>query len=217
MELALCVAGSGAGLAFGSVAAGFQHYLYLNPEHRALPAAGRKLALMRLLLGLASGTVVGVALRPDHYDYGPALLTAGFGVALLVIASTDFERRIIPNRLSYPAMGVAVAVCWAWPDRSTLDIVEGAGFALGVAAVLFGLGMLFGANALGMGDAKLVVLLGLIIGWPGVMTALFFGVIAAGLPAVALLVAGGRRTYYSYGPYLILGGLVVMLWPERFF
>ncbi len=172
---------------------------------------------MRLLLGLASALVVGLALRPGHYDAGPAILTAMFGVVLLVIASTDFERRIIPNRLSYPAFVAAIAFCWAWPDRSVLQVLEGTGVALGIAALLFGLGLFFGANALGMGDAKLLVLLGALIGWPGVMTAVFFGVIAAGLPAIAMLVAGRRRSYYSYGPYLVLGGLIVMLWPERFF
>jgi hypothetical protein len=32
-----------------------------------------------------------------------------------------------------------------------------------------------------------------------------------------MLILGRRRGYYSYGPYLALGGLIVMLWPERFF
>ena len=97
-----------------------------------------------------------------------------------------------------------------------MDIALGAGFALAVGVALFALGVAAG-NALGMGDAKLIVLLGALIGWPGVMSALFLGVVAAGVPALALLVAGKRRTFYSYGPYLVLGGLIVLLWPGRFF
>lgn len=171
---------------------------------------------MRLLLGAACAIVVALALRPGHYDFLPALATAAFGILLTVIASTDFERRIIPNRLSYPGVIAALLLCWVWPDRSVLDIAIGTAFALGVGGLLFLLGAAAG-NALGMGDAKLIVLLGAIIGWPGVMYALFIGVIAAAIPAFALLVAGKRRTFYSYGPYLVLGGLIVMLWPERFF
>ena len=80
MELALCVAGGGFGLALGSVSAGVQHRLYRNPEYRAPAAAGRRLLLMRVLLGLACALVVALALRPGHYDTLPALVTAGFGM-----------------------------------------------------------------------------------------------------------------------------------------
>lgn len=204
------------GLALGSLAAGVQHRLYRNPDFREHPAGGRRLLAMRLLLGLACALVVALAMRPGHYDVLPGLVTAGFGVLLLVIASTDFERRIIPDKLSLPGVLVALALSWVWPDRSVGDIALGTGVALGVGVVLFLLGAAAG-NALGMGDAKLIVLLGAITGWPGVMYALFLGVVAAGIPAIGLLVAGKRRTFYSYGPYLVLGGLIVMLWPERFF
>jgi leader peptidase (prepilin peptidase)/N-methyltransferase len=205
------------GLALGSIAAGEQYRLYVNPDFRSGRATGRRLRFMRLLLGLACAGVVALALRPGHYDLLPGLLTAVFGVVLVVIASTDFERRIIPNLLTYPALVAALAVSWAWPDRSVGDIAIGTGVAVAVAALLFGVGLVFGAGALGVGDAKLVVLLGAIIGWPGIMSALFIGVIAGGLPAIGMLVLGRRRNYYSYGPYLALGGLIVMLWPERFF
>jgi leader peptidase (prepilin peptidase) / N-methyltransferase len=219
MELALCAAGSGLGLAFGSVAAGFQHLLYRNAEHRENPASGRKLLVMRVLLGLACAAVIALALRPNHYDAGPALLTAAFGVVLLVIASTDFERRIIPNRLSYPAIVAAILFCWAWPDRSVADVAIGGGVALGIGALLFVVGLFVGGGAggaLGLGDVKLALLIGLIVGWPLVTTALIFGVVIAGVPALVLMLAGKGKGYFSYGPYLVAGALIVMLWPGRF-
>lgn len=222
MEFVLCAAGSGVGVAFGSVAAGLQHHLYRNPEHRAAPASGQKLLLMRVLLGIASGGVIALALRPGHYDIGPALLTAAFGAVLLVIASTDFERRIIPNRLSYPALIAAVLVSWAWPDRTVWDVIGGGGAAFAFAALLFGLGIFVGGAvgaggaAFGMGDVKLMVLIGLLVGWPLVMTALLFGVLLAGIPSVVLMVAGRGKQFFSYGPYLVAGALIAMLWPGLF-
>ena len=218
MELALCVAGAGIGFAFGSTAAGFQHLLYRNPEHRENPATGRKLLLMRLLLGLACAAIIALALRPEQYDLGPALLTAAFGVALAIIASTDFERRIIPNKLSYPAILAAILVCWAWPDRSIADVLIGGGVALGLGALLFFVGLFIGGagGALGLGDVKLACLIGLIVGWPLVTTALIFGVVLAGVPALFLMLAGKGKGYFSYGPYLVAGALIVMLWPGRF-
>lgn len=214
--------GALAGLGFGWFAAGWQHHLYRNPEHRANRAFGRKLLWMRTSLALACATAGGLAFRPDHYDAGPALLTLAFAFVLLLLASTDFERRLIPNRLSYPATVAALAVCWAWPDRSAKEVFEGAGLALAVAAVLFGLGIVasltFGVkgSALGLGDVKLMLLLGLLTGWPAIMSALLFGVVLAGVPGVILTLSGRGREFFSYGPYLVLGGLIPLLFPGNF-
>lgn len=221
MEWALCLAAAVVCAAFGWLAAGHQHLLYRQPEYRDQPASGKRLVVMRVLLGGACGLAGGLAFRPDYYDFGPAVLTAGFALVLLVLSSTDFERRIIPNSLSFPAIAAAAILCWAWPDRDVLDIVLGAGFAVAVAAVLFGFGEVVGrllgvtATPFGMGDVKLILLIGLLLGWPVVMTALFIGVILAGIPALALMLSGRGRGVFAYGPYLALGGLVGLLWYGR--
>ena len=207
--------------ALGWCAAGLQYRLYSNAEYRAHPAQGARLLILRLFLSISSGVTVALAFRPGHYDAGPAALTAVFAFALLVTASTDWERRIIPNLVSYPAIGLAIALSWAWPDRSVAAILLGGGFALAVAAVLFALGVAVGAllgggAALGMGDAKLMVWIGLLTGWPAVMSALVYGVLAAGVVAVVLLFRRGKRSTFSYGPYLVFGALIVMLFPGRF-
>jgi len=211
-----------AAIAVGWFVAGWQHLLYAQPEYRESPASGRGRLALRLFVAGASGLVVGIALRPNHYDVGPAVLTAVFAAALVVISSTDLERRIIPNRLTYPAMLLAAGFCWAWPDRSVGDIWLGAAVAAGAAVALFALGILVGgavgssASAFGMGDVKLIVLIGLLVGWPAIQGAMLIGIIAAGIPAIVLLAMGGRRRVFSYGPYLALGGLAALLWPDRF-
>lgn len=221
MEWALCLGAAVVCAVFGWFAAGYQHLLYRQPEYRDESATGRRLLVMRVLLAAGCGLAGGIAFRPDYYDFWPALLTTAFALVLLVLSSTDFEHRIIPNNLSLPAIGAAAALCWAWPDRDVMDIAIGAAFAVGVAAVLFGFGAVVGgllgvtATPFGMGDVKLILLIGLLVGWPVVMTALFIGVIIAGVPAIALMVSGRGRGVFAYGPYLALGGLVGLLWYER--
>ena len=82
--------------------------------------------------------------------------------------------------------------------------------------VLFG--RLIGVNAVvfGMGDVKLVLLLGLLLGLPAVFTALIVGTILAGLPSIPLTIMGRGRSTFSYGPFLIAGGLLPLLWPDNF-
>lgn len=211
-----------AGLAAGWLAVGEQHRLYQQSHYRSSPAAGRKRLFLRGFGALATGAAWGLAFRPDHYDAGPAALTAGFAFVLVVLAATDFDRKIIPNRLSYPAIVAAAVFSWAWPDRSVGAIWGGAGFAVAVSAGVFALGLLVGTvlrvkdTPFGLGDVKLIILMGLLCGWPAVMTALLFGAIAAGVPSFALLLAGRPRTVFSYGPYLAAGGVVVLLFPGSF-
>lgn len=210
------------GLAAGWLAAGNQHLLYRQPEFRQAPARGRKLLFLRLFVAISSAAVLALALRPDHYDAGPAILTAAFALLLVVASSTDFERRIIPNRITYPAIVAALVFAWAWPDRTIADIAIGGAVALGIGAGLFLFGIFFGgavgssATVFGLGDVKLIVLLGLLVGWPAILAALFIGVLAAGIPSVVMLLSGRGRQVFSYGPYLALGGLVVLLFPGRF-
>ncbi|GAB4333986.1 MAG: hypothetical protein Kow0010_20790 [Dehalococcoidia bacterium] len=204
----------------GWLAAGSQHHLYREPEFRTAPAAGRKLLALRLFCGVSGGVAAGLAFRPGHYDAGPALMVATFALGLVVLASTDLERRRIPNRLTYPLMGAAAALSWAWPDRGTGDIWAGAAVAAGVAAAMFALGLVFGAaartTAFGLGDAKLIVLLGLLLGWPAVMSGLVFALLAGGAFSLGMIVSGRARGTFSYGPFLAFGGLVVLLFPDRF-
>lgn len=222
MDLALCAAGAVAGFGFGWFAAAYQHLLYREPQFRAEHLAGRRLLFVRILLAIACGAAAGLALRPGHYELGPALLTAVFALALLVLASTDFERKRLPNKLMYPTIVLAAAFSWAWPDRDVEHIFLGAGAAIGIAIALFAFGVLTGAllrvraTAFGLGDVKLIILLGLLSGWPAFFPALLYGVLAAGAVSLALIVRGRSKTVFSYGPYLVLGGLVVLLWPSTF-
>jgi leader peptidase (prepilin peptidase)/N-methyltransferase len=83
------------------------------------------------------------------------------------------------------------------------------------AIILVGLGILLGGGGmgLGIGDGKLMILMGAMIGWPGVIQGLFFGVLLAGVVAVVLLVRSGRAATFSYGPYLAAGAALVLLFP----
>lgn len=222
VEVAVMLVAGAAGLTFGWFAAGWQHLLYRQPEYRDHPMSGTRLLRYRIALAVTCAIAAALALRPDHYEPGAAVLTACFLLVLAVLSSTDFERRIIPNRLLYPSLVAAAAFCWAWPDRSVAGVWLGAAFAVAVAAGLFSLGLLLGAilkvrgTTFGLGDVKLILLIGLLAGWPAAMSALFLGVVAAGVPSLVLLATGGARRYFSYGPYLALGAALVLVWPGRF-
>lgn len=170
------------------------------------PCGGALLARLWYLplLGGAAGALI--ALRA--VDARHAALAAGFSLVLLAFVGTDFERHLLPNRLMYPALALALALSWAWPGRSMADSLLGGLLGLAVLLVLFLL-----LPGFGFGDVKLAALLGLLAGLDNTPFALMVGVIAGGGAALALLLTrrAGRRTAIAYGPYLILGGFLAML------
>jgi leader peptidase (prepilin peptidase)/N-methyltransferase len=73
---------------------------------------------------------------------------------------------------------------------------------------------IFRAEALGFGDVKLAAFMGLLLGWPHTFTAVFYGVLIAGLVSIGVIVV--RRSMkgaIAYGPYLAAGALILLLYP----
>lgn len=199
-----------------------QHRLYREAAFREAPARGARLFALRAFAMPAAALAAALAFRPGQPGGLTSALTAAFCLLLIAISSTDFDRRRIPNVLVYPGILAAVAAAPAWPDRSIGSIAAGGAAALAAAVLLLLLGALAGAaarsreTAFGLGDAKLILLIGLLTGWPAVLSALLLGIVAAGIVAGVLLVLRGRGSTYSYGPYLAAGAVVVLLWFERF-
>jgi prepilin signal peptidase PulO-like enzyme (type II secretory pathway) len=69
-------------------------------------------------------------------------------------------------------------------------------------------------KGLGWGDAKLVFLMGLMLGWPGILLALLLAFGTGSLVGLSL-VALGRKTMRSpipFGPFLAAGALITLFW-----
>ncbi len=214
-ELEAVVAGLAAA-AIASFIPRYQHLLYRQPEYRNAPMPASRWRTFALVLGpLAGAVVAAVFLREE--ERVTKVLEAVWVLLLLAAASTDVERRLIPDRLVLPTMLLAAAVSWARPDASAASIWLGAAVGLGVGVVLFVLGLLFGTavgaseTAFGLGDVKLMAAIGLILGWPAVVRALFIAVLAAGAFSAVLLIRGRARSAFSYGPFLVAGALVPLV------
>ena len=127
----------------------------------------------------------------------------------MALAWSDLRRRVIPNRIVYPALVLALAVSGAWPDRGVAEALTGGFGALTVAIAIRGLS----GGGLGGGDVKMAALTGVVVGYPGVLSAGLVTVIAGGVTAAVLLVT--RRAGWSarvpYGPCIALGAVVALV------
>jgi prepilin signal peptidase PulO-like enzyme (type II secretory pathway) len=175
------------------------------------PDCDQLLPVRALLLPPASALVfVLAALTSD--EWGPTILGGLFAAIFLALMTTDLERRLIPNRIVYPAMLLAIALSWAWPDRGIGETFAGGGLAFAIMLIVF----IVSLGRFGFGDVKMATLMGFAAGFPAVAVGLFFTAISAGLVAVVLLLTGvvRRGQYIPYGPFIAIGAIISLFWGD---
>lgn len=146
--------------------------------------------------------------------FGPtaeAALAAGFCAVLVTLSVIDARYRIVPNRIVLPAAAVAL-VAHTLIDSSPewiLAALAASGFLLAAALAY--------PKGLGMGDVKLALLLGAVLG-ASVSAALMIGFLAALVPAIVLFARHGsaaRKMAVPLVPFLSLGAVVALFVGER--
>ena len=136
-----------------------------------------------------------------------ALIAAIASVVLTVLAAIDIEHRILPNRIVLPATVVLLALQLVFFPGDALEwLLAGPAAAAFLAAPL-----IVRRDAMGMGDIKLAVLLGTIVGWH------VFGAIVVGCFAIVPIALWMRFRQGSikgatlpFGPFLAFGTLVIL-------
>jgi leader peptidase (prepilin peptidase)/N-methyltransferase len=180
-----------------------------DPAARA--GTGRVLTSAAALAVLLCGAVLLTGARPATLAYA---WTAG---AAVVLAQVDLAVHRLPDRVTYPAAAVAAAALLAdaallgtWPDllRALLAAAAAGGVSL--------LAALAGPSGPGLGDVKLLALLGLLLGWAGwgvLLAGVFLGLLAGAAVSLLLVAAGraGWRTAVAFGPPLLLGAVLALL------
>ena len=175
-------------------------------EPRGARSVARDLAIGAGTVALAAGALVqrGAGAR--------GLIDAVFIVVLVVLSVIDIERRVLPNRIVFPATGIILVAQLAFFPHQALDWVVAP---LGAAGVFFLL-RLFNTQGLGLGDVKLMLLLGVALG-KTVAPAVLAGAFAAGAWSLFLLVrhgAAARRMAFPYGPFLAFGAAIAVLFVD---
>jgi leader peptidase (prepilin peptidase)/N-methyltransferase len=135
-----------------------------------------------------------------------ALLAAFYCAVLVVLSSIDVERRIVPNRIVLPAAAVVLAA-----QTAIHPSVEWAAGGFGASLFLF-LAALAYPRGMGMGDVKLALLLGFMVGRT-IPIGLFLGMIAALVPSAVLFARHGsraRKMAIPFAPFLALGGVIAL-------
>src|SRR5688572_6436374 len=141
------------------------------------------------------------------------LLFAGILIALFGI---DLEHQILPNSITLPGIVAGLLLSVIAPPGlrdALIGAVLGAGILYAIAWAYY---LWRREEGLGMGDVKMLAMIGAFLGWKAVLVTLVLSSFAGALIGVALIAAqrGGMKLALPFGTFLALGALVAMLAGE---
>lgn len=142
-------------------------------------------------------------------------------ISILIVTSViDFHFMIIPDKISLPGILATPLVIWLHPELSwksgLLGVLIGGGFILVVAWFYY---FLRKKEGIGMGDAKLLALMGGWLGYESLFPILFYSSITGSVIGIFLLAAQEKlsmKAAIPFGPFLALGALIQLLSPVSF-
>jgi leader peptidase (prepilin peptidase)/N-methyltransferase len=158
-----------------------------------------------------------------------------FVAAIVALVFIDAEHMLLPNVITYPGIALALVARVVVPNLYGVAALGGeqtpawllslGGALLGALAgggFLWLVGWLWervrGVEAMGLGDVKMMFMVGAFLGWPLTMLTIFVGVFTGSLAGVAAMFRRGERDMQMllpFGIFLGLGSLVSLLFGTR--
>ena len=136
-----------------------------------------------------------------------------FVCALVVLFAIDLEHQILPNVITLPGIAVGLAFALAGPPgwlAAVLGALLGGGLLYAIAAGYY---LVRKEEGLGMGDVKMLAMIGAFLGWQAVLLTLVLASFAGAIIGVLLIAVqrGSMKYALPFGTFLALGALVAML------
>jgi leader peptidase (prepilin peptidase) / N-methyltransferase len=154
-----------------------------------------------------------------YLTYGLTLLSVVrviFGCALIVLFVTDLQHKILPNVITLPGIVIGLVCSVFLPPgwvSSLIGILVGGGFLFAIAEVYY---RVRGQEGLGMGDVKLLAMIGAFLGWKLVLLTLVFASFTGSLAGGVLIASGrgGMKYALPFGTFLAVGALLAATWGD---
>ena len=139
-----------------------------------------------------------------------------YAAILVLVFVVDLEHRLILNVVTFPSIVLAVVLGFLVPGLSALSGFLGGLFYGGLFLALYILSVIIykREDALGQGDVKLALFIGLITGMPGAFIAALIGTLLGAVVGLWTMVVrrASSKSTMPYGTSLVIGALLVLVW-----
>ena len=156
--------------------------------------------------------ITGAVFVAGYFIYGWTPLLAVrlmFAAAMIVLFAIDLRHHILPNAITLPGIVIGFVLSFVLPPgwlASLIGLIAGGG-------ILFAIGETYyrvrGIEGLGMGDVKMLAMIGAFLGWKLMLVTLVLASFAGSLVGIGVMLAGrGGMTFaLPFGTFLAVGAL----------
>ena len=199
-----------AGLAFAVIGVAAERLAAVWPPDEA---SRRGPGLRTLILGFLSAVAAWALVARSSLPWWATLAYLTMLGLMVLLSATDLEQRRLPHLLLDPLIAAAVVFVPFNPAITPLDALIGAAVAVGFIGLV---GLLIRAGV-AVGDLYLVIPLGLLLGWEGVLPAIFVAALLSAATGLVLLATrrAGLKSYIPFGPFLVAGTVITLVRDDR--
>ncbi len=171
---------------------------------------GERISVMYPLVELITGTlfVAGYLI----YGWTPVLAARlAFACAMVVLFAVDLRHHLLPNVITVPGIVVGFVLSLLRPapgwKASLIGLIAGGGVLF---AISEGYYRLRGVEGLGMGDVKMLAMIGAFLGWQLMLVTLILASFAGSIIGLGVIASGrgGMKAALPFGTFLAVGALV---------
>ncbi|MBU1149256.1 prepilin peptidase [Patescibacteria group bacterium] len=137
--------------------------------------------------------------------------------SLIVVFFADIKYGIIPDKVIFPA--ILVSFLYLILNTSYL-ILPYLFSALGAFLFFLFLFLITKGRGMGFGDVKLAFLMGLVLGFPGIIVSLYIAFLTGAAIGIILILWRRKKVFGTtipFGPFLVLGTFTTLFWGEKIF
>ncbi len=141
-----------------------------------------------------------------------------FCAALVTISFVDLEHRIVPDVISLPGIAAGLLFSLLRPDITFLQSLLGAAIGGGsLLAVIYGYYLLTKREGMGMGDVKLLAMIGAFLGWKSILFVILCSSFAGALVGLAIMALKRKNLKFAipFGPFLSFGAIFYLFFGEQ--
>jgi leader peptidase (prepilin peptidase)/N-methyltransferase len=171
-------------------------------------SCGSRISLRYPIIELTAG--IGFAVTAYLSSSLPEMLVgAVFFSLLLLLAVIDLEHKVLPDALTLPGIGLGLLFALLGWTSSVLISLLGAVFGFGLMVAI----ALISRGGMGMGDAKMMALIGSFLGWKAILYVLFVASVVGSVCGILYLylTQQDRKTPIPFGPCLALAAMTLFV------
>ena len=171
---------------------------------------GQRISVMYPLVELITGSlfVAGYLI----YGWTPLLaVRLAFACAMVVLFAIDLRHHLLPNVITVPGIVVGFVLSLLLPMQgwksSLIGLIAGGGVLFALAEGYY---RLRGVEGLGMGDVKMLAMIGAFLGWQLMLVTLILASFAGSIIGIGIIASGrgGMKAALPFGTFLAVGVLV---------